>query len=270
MKPGLKGPAGRKVLGFLALAVLGVIWVYPLVNALIESLKVHGVSNYVAVITYPEVRYFRVVLNSLFVASCSAVIVAVIASLGAFAFSKMSFRVSRAIYYSLLACLAIPAAAVMTPLFFTMKSLHLMNRYLSIILPLVAFNAPLMLLILRNYFDTVPNSILEAARMDGAPSLVVYARIAMPLATPAVVNVVVLTFIYSWNDFLIPLLFVRRQSMFTVTLATSFFTSTKNQTPEMVAQLYAALILMTLPSLAIYLISQRYLQSGLTAGAIKQ
>lgn len=254
----------------LFLIIMAAVWALPVIDAVAESLKGKGVLNYFAVLTFPKVNYFRVVANSLIISAAAAAIVAAIATLGAYAFSKMEFRPKDPIYYSILACLAIPPAAVMTPLFFSMKTLHLMNSYFSLILPQVAFNAPLMLLILKNYFDTIPSSILEAARIDGASRLRIYARFILPLGTPAMVNIVILTFIYSWNDFLIPLLFVRRESMYTVTLATSFFTSTKNQTPEMVAQLYAALILMTIPSVCIYLFGQRYLKDGLTAGAVKQ
>jgi raffinose/stachyose/melibiose transport system permease protein len=255
---------------FFVLACLAVLWAYPVANALVESLKLHGLANYAAVINYPTVHYFTVIANSLFIAVATSLAVTFVATLAAYAFSKMEFRGRGFVYLALLACLAVPPAAVMTPLFFTIKIARLMDTYASIILPLVAFNAPFMLMILKNYFDTIPNSLLEAARIDGASRLKIYTRIVLPLGVPAIVNVLVLTFIYSWNDFLMPLLFVRKESMYTVTLATSFFTATKNQTPEMVAQLYAALILMTIPSIVIYIASQKYFQEGLTAGAIKQ
>lgn len=173
------------------------------------------------------------------------------------------------LYYALLACLAIPPAAVISPLFVTAKTLGIMNSYWAVILPLAAFNAPFMLLIIKNYFDTVPDSILEAATIDGCSRFRMYYTIMIPLGLPAILNVAVLTFIYSWNDFLMPLMFIREKSMFTVTLASQFFSGTVNQTPEMVAQLYAALILMTIPSLILYFFSQRFLKAGLTAGAVK-
>jgi raffinose/stachyose/melibiose transport system permease protein len=171
---------------------------------------------------------------------------------------------------AILACLAVPPAAMMSPLFISIKTIGLMNSYAAIILPLVAFNAPFMLMILKNYFDTIPDSLLEAAKLDGASRSSIYRCIILPLGIPAVVNTLVLTFIYSWNDFLMPLLFVRKESMYTVTLAASFFMAAKNQTPAMVAQLYAALVLMTIPSIIIYLAGQRYFIGGLTAGAVKQ
>ncbi|WP_219835731.1 carbohydrate ABC transporter permease [Paenibacillus sp. R14(2021)] len=259
----------HKIIIQAVLVVFAVCWLYPLVVAVVQSLKIHGFGNYAAVMHHPKVNYFRVVFNSLLVAFATMIIVGLFATLGAYAFSKMQFKLKNVLFYSLVACLAIPATAVMSPLFFTMKSIHLMNTYWSLILPLAAFNAPFMLLILKNYFDGIPNAILEAGMIDGSSSFRMYRQIMLPLGMPAIINIMVLTFIYSWNDYIIPLLFVRKEAMYTVTLATQYFTGTTSQTPEMVAQLYAALILMTIPSVAIYMFGQRFMQAGLTAGAVK-
>jgi len=251
------------------LAVFALIWLYPLVQSVIKSLEINGFGNYLAVIRHPKVNYFLVVFNSFFIAVCTTLIVGLLATLAAYAFSKMQFKLKNVLFYSLVACLAIPATAVMSPLFFTAKTLGITNSYPGVILPLIAFNAPFMLLILRNYFDSIPNAILEAGMIDGASSFRMYRTIMIPLGVPAIINIAVLTFIYSWNDYIIPLLLIRDEKMYTVTLATQFFTGTTSQTPEMVAQLYAALILMTIPSIIVYMFGQNALKSGLTAGAVK-
>lgn len=115
----------------------------------------------------------------------------------------------------------------------------------------------------------MPDEIIEAARVDGCGSLRIWARILMPISTPMIATTGVLTFVYSWNEYLIPLLLIRDESKYPVTLASTYFMETRSQTPEMVAQEYAALILMTIPSIIVYLISQKWLQSGITAGAVK-
>lgn len=199
----------------------------------------------------------------------TAVIVVVITSLAGYAFAKMKFTGSQVIYVLLLACMAVPIASVTMPLFFTIKTFGLTNTYLGMIIPLVAFNALQMLLLWRNYFNGVPDEIIEAARVDGCGSLRIWARILMPISTPMIATTGVLTFVYSWNEYLIPLLLIRDESKYPVTLASTYFMETRSQTPEMVAQEYAALILMTIPSIIVYLISQKWLQSGITAGAVK-
>lgn len=259
----------QSLLALICICLLAIVWLYPMIISVQQSFKINGFHNYLAVIQYPGISYFRVLFNSLFIAVSTCFIVTLFGSLGAYCFSKMKFAMKPVFYYALLACLAIPPAAVISPLFVTAKTLGIMNTYWAIILPSAAFNAPFMLLIIKNYFDSVPDSILEAATIDGCSRFKTYYTIMIPLGLPAIINVAVLTFIYSWNDFLIPLMFIREKTMFTITLATQFFSGTINQTPEMVAQLYAALILMTIPSLILYFISQRFIQAGLTAGAVK-
>jgi raffinose/stachyose/melibiose transport system permease protein len=259
----------QKSLSVLCISVLAAVWLYPMIESLHQSLKINGFHNYLAVIHYPGIDYFRTLFNSFFISVSTCLLVTLFSSLGAYCFSKMKFFMRPVLYYALLACLAIPPAAVISPLFVTAKTLGVMNSYWAVILPLAAFNAPFMLLIIKNYFDAVPDSILEAATIDGCSRFRMYYTIMIPLGLPAILNVAVLTFIYSWNDFLMPLMFIREKSMFTVTLASQFFSGTVNQTPEMVAQLYAALILMTIPSLILYFFSQRFLKAGLTAGAVK-
>ena len=259
----------QKVIIEACLVILALIWLYPLFQGVRKSLAVDGFKNYYTVLNSPRINILRTVFNSFFISISVCLIVTILVALAAYAFSKMSFRGKDFLYYALLICLTIPSASVMTPLFFTIKSLGLMNSYASLILPMAAFQAPFLLMIFKNYLDTVPNDIIEAAKIDGASSFQTLVAIILPLAKPALVNVIVLGFINSWNEYFIPLLFVTKKNMYTVTLATTFFTGTQFQTPEMVAQLYASLILMTFPSIVLYMFSQRYMQEGLTAGAIK-
>jgi raffinose/stachyose/melibiose transport system permease protein len=258
-----------RILMFGVVAVFFLIWMYPIAVAIGKSFAINGIGNYLDVLNNPRVHYFQVIGNSFFVAVSTSLIVIVITSLAGFAFAKMRFRGNRVIYFLLLACLAVPIASVTMPMFFTIKSLHLVNTFGGVILPLVAFNSLIMLLLMKNYYDGVPDEIIEAATMDGASSLGIFVRIMLPLSVPIIATVGVLTFVYSWNDYLIPLLFIRDEANYTVTIAATYFMDSRNQSPAQVAQLYAALIMMTIPSVVVYLLSQRYLQSGITAGAVK-
>ena len=260
---------GSKIIVYAVLLFFLVIWIYPIYVAVTKSFNINGFGNYAAVLNHPKINYFRVVFNSLLVSTCTSLVVVIITTLGSYAFSKMRFAGSKVFYLLLLACLAVPAAAVTSPMFFTVKTLKIMNTYAGLILPMVAFNAPLMLMVVKNYFDGIPNEIIEAATIDGCGSFSIYRNVMLPLSVPIIANISVLTFVYSWNDYLTPLLFTRDEAMYTVTIAATYFMETRSQTPEMVAQLYAALILMTIPSVIVYLCAQKYLQSGITAGAVK-
>lgn len=260
---------GARFWMYVALVVAAVVWLFPIYIAVTKSFDVNGVENYLSVLRNPNVGIVRSVVNSLFMATATALIVLIITSLGGYAFSKLVFPGKEVLYYLLLACMAVPVASVTMPLFFTVKQFGLVNTYAGVIIPMVSFNALMMLMMMRGYFDGIPDEILEAGTVDGANSLQLFTRVVLPMSGPILANVGVLTFVYSWNEYLIPLLMIHDTSMNPVTLATTYFMQTRAQTPEMVAQLYAALVLMTIPSVIVYLLSQRWLQVGISAGAVK-
>lgn len=105
--------------------------------------------------------------------------------------------------------------------------------------------------------------------MDGASTPRIWLEFMVPLSVPIIANVLVLTFIYSWNDYLVPLLVMRSEKNYTVTLAAQYFMSSTYQSPEDVARIYAVMMLLTLPSILVYLFSQKFLVSGITAGSVK-
>lgn len=254
---------------YVVMIFFALIWLLPLVTALVKSFTINGLGNYAYVLNYEKINYFRVIFNSMFIAVISAVMVTLITTLAAFAFSKMKFRGSKIIYGAILACLAVPVAAVTSPLFATIKNLGLLDSHFGVILPLIAFNAPMMLLMLKNYFDTIPDELLESARIDGAGTFRIWYEFMLPLSVPMIANVLVLTFIYSWNDYLVPLLVIRSESNYPVTLAAQFFMSSTYQSPVDVARIYAVMMLLALPSILVYLFSQKFLVAGVTAGSVK-
>ncbi|MDK6861468.1 carbohydrate ABC transporter permease [Gardnerella vaginalis] len=265
----MKRKVSTTAIMYVVLVFFLLIWLFPIVTAISKSLNFNGFKSYESVITNENVHYFKVVFNSFLISISTVVIVVFITSLAGFAFSKMKFTGRKVIYILMLACMAVPIASVTMPLFFTIKTFGLINTYIGMIIPLVAFNALQMLLLWKNYFDCIPNEIIEAARVDGCSTWSIYSRILIPISTPMVATTGVLTFVYSWNEYLIPLLLIRDESKYTVTLASTYFMETRSQTPEMISQEYAALILMTIPSVIVYMISQKWLQSGITAGAVK-
>lgn len=254
---------------YIVLILFAMIWLLPSAIAVIKSFAINGLGNYAYVLTYEKISYFKVIFNSMFIGVTSAITVTIITALAAFAFSKMKFRGSRIIYGMILACLAVPVAAVTSPLFATIKNLKLLDNHFGVILPLVAFNAPMMLLMIKNYFDTIPDELIESARIDGASTFCIWRKFMIPLSVPMIANVLVLTFIYSWNDYLIPLLVMRSEKNYTVTLAAQFFMSSTYQSPADVARVYAVMTLLALPSILVYLVSQKFLVAGITAGSVK-
>lgn len=250
------------------LVVLAIMWTYPIVVAIQKSFAVGGVGNYTAVLNHDQFNYWSAIGNSFLMAGGSTVIIVVISCLGGYAFSRMRFPGRVFLYRALLACLAVPVASVVTPLFFSINSLGLRDSYFGVIVPLVAFNVMTMLLLTKNHFDGIPTELVEAATIDGARPFGILWRIFLPLSGPLLANVSVLSFVYSWNEYLLPNLLISSPEKYPVTQAIALL-QFERMSQEQIGQLYAGLILMTIPSVIVYLFSQRYLQSGLTAGAVK-
>jgi len=259
---------GAKGAMYGALTVLAVLWLFPIALAVYKSINVGGWNNYLVVLNDETFSYWLAIGNSFLIAGSSAFIIVFISSLAGYAFSKMRFRGRLVIYNLLLACLAVPVASVITPLFFSINAIGLRDTYAGVIIPLVAFNVLMMLLIMKNHFDSIPDELIEAAMLDGSGLFGTYWRILLPLSGSTLATVGVLAFIYSWNEYLLPTLLLNTPSLFPVTQAISLLQSDR-MSQEQISQLYAGLILMTIPSIIVYLASQRYLQSGVTAGAVK-
>lgn len=266
---GKKHKAKSVIATYIVLIICAAIWILPLIIAVTKSFTINGLGNYKYVLNYDKISYFKVVFNSMFIGVTTAVTVTLITALAAFAFSKMKFPGSKIIYGAILACLAVPVAAVTSPLFATIKNFGLLDKKFGVIIPLIAFNAPMMLLMIKNYFDGIPDELIESARIDGATTFCIWRKFMVPLSVPIIANVLVLTFIYSWNDYLVPLLVMRTEDNYTVTLAAQYFMSSTYQSPVDVARIYAVMILLALPSILVYLVSQKFLVSGMTAGAVK-
>lgn len=264
-----KRRARSAALVYLVLILCALIWLSPILTALIKSFNINGFGNYLYVLTYEKISYVKVIFNSLSISLITAVGVTVISSLAAYAFSKMDFKGKRLLYGMILACLAVPVAAVTSPLFNVIKVFGFLDKHIGVIMPLVAFHTPMMLLMTKNYFDSIPDELLESARIDGASSFGIWYEFMLPLGKPIIANVMALTFIYTWNDYLVPLLVLRSEENYTVTLAAQYFMSSTYQSPADVARIYAVMMLLTLPSILVYLFSQKFLVAGVTAGSVK-
>jgi len=257
-----------RIVMYGTLTFLAILWLYPIGVAIWKSVSAGGWNNYSVVLNHETFDYWKAIGNSFLMAGVSALVIMVISALGGYAFSKMEFRGREVLYRLLLACLAVPIAAVVTPLFFTINSMDLRNTYLGVIIPMIAFNVLMMLLMMRNHFDGIPDDLIEAARLDGCNSFTTWWRVLIPLTKPTLATVGTLSFVYSWNEYLLPVLLLSDSDKFPVTQAISLLQFDR-MSQEQISQLYSGLILMTIPSIIVYLISQRYLQAGVTAGAVK-
>jgi len=211
--------------------------------------------------------FVRMFGNSFLVTTASLIGILIVSSLVAFAFSNYSFKFKEPLFIVFLLGMLIPAQVLLIPVFFLMKNLNLLGTYFTLILPYIAFNFPLGVLILRSFFEKIPLEIKEAAKIDGASDFRVFLRIILPLSRPALATLTIFSFMAVWNEFLFALVFIRNDSMQTIPLILSRMGISRYGVDYGV---YGAFITMTIiPMLIIFLIFQRWFIAGLSAGAVK-
>jgi multiple sugar transport system permease protein len=206
----------------------------------------------------------RYLLNSLLVAAAITLLSLVFNLAAGYAFAKLRFAGRDRVFRTLLAALVIPAQVAMIPLFLIMKWLHLVNSYGGVIVPAMATVFGIFLV--RQYARSIPDELLEAARIDGAGEWRIFAVIVLPLLKPIVVTLAIFTFLASWNDFMWPLIVLSDQSWQTAPVALAALSREHVQDNEL---MMAGSVVTILPVLALFLALQRHYLEGLLLGSVK-
>jgi len=160
----------------------------------------------------------------------------------------------------------VPTQALMVPLFFELRSMGLINSFWGVILPLSAFELSFATFMLRGFFKDIPVELIDAARVDGANTLQILYKIIIPIATPAIFSLTVLMFMHMWNAFVIALLVLQKESIRTAPLALMYFKSRESMDWALTA---AAVLLLALPVMIVYLMLQRRFERGIASGFSK-
>jgi raffinose/stachyose/melibiose transport system permease protein len=239
-------------------------FVFPLIAMVQGSLAGQGWENYWVVLTTPELPlFFR---NSVIIAAATIAIVYVCTMLAAFAFSKLHIRGKQVYFWLILVSLTLPEVVLLTPLFSTAVAVGLYNTYWSVILPLSAINIPFSVLMARTFMNGIPDELIDAARVDGAGTFRGFLQIVLPLTRPIAAVIIIWTLIGSWNDYLLPLVFLQDPTTQTITLLPQFFVGQFNSDQTKVL---ASAAITALPEIIAYLALQRLFERGLSSGALK-
>ena len=253
-----------KIILQVILTIMVLPFLFPLIAMVQESLSGQGWGNYKAVWATGVVpQFFR---NSAIIALGVIIIVYCLTMLAAFGFSKLHVRWKEIYFWMMLAALTLPEVVLLTPLFSIAIHLGLFNTYFSVILPLAALQIPFAVLLTRNFMNSIPDELFDAARVDGANAAVIFRRIILPLTRPIAAAIIILTLIAAWNDYLLPLVFLQTPSTQTITLLPSFFVSEFSDDQTKVV---ASAVITDIPEIIAYLCLQRLFERGLTAGALK-
>jgi raffinose/stachyose/melibiose transport system permease protein len=277
-------PTGRRlgglaaIVSFAALVVLAGAVLFPVLATALNGFKdlselrtnpfglphVWMWSNYWSILT--GYRYWQVLGNSLLIALFTVALTLAASSMAAFTFAHLRFFGDKFLLSYIQLGLLFPLATAIVPLFIKIRDLGLLDSYWGIILPQVAFSLAMSVLLIRNAFRQLPSELLDAAMMDGCGYFRYFFYITLPLSGPILSTVAVISFVGSWNGYLLPLIVLNSESRYPWTLGLMAY-----QGQYMTSwQLVLAFITLTiLPAIIMFLMAQRYIVAGLTAGAVK-
>jgi len=260
-----------------ALAAAALLTLLPLWWMLVASLSPTGsvdaeplrlvpraltAEHYAALFT--RLPLARALANSALIAGSVTLLSVLVNSMAGYAFAKLRFAGRDAILRILLGALVVPSQVAMLPLFLLIKQMHLVNSYGGVIVPAMA--SVFGIYLMRQYALSIPDSLLDAARIDGASELRIYRSVVLPLCRPILVTMAIFTFLGTWNDFLWPLIVLSDEGVQTLPVALANLFGEHAQDTELVM---AGSVLTVLPVVVAFLCLQRHYLEGLTLGSVK-
>jgi alpha-1,4-digalacturonate transport system permease protein len=223
-----------------------------------------GTENYEKLLTSASGTIWSSIYNTVFITVVATAITLVMNAMAAFALSKYKFRGSGAALLAILATLMVPATIVLVPIYLIVSELGLLNNVWGVILPVIS--TPTGVFLLRQYMLTIPDELLEAARMDHASEWRIFWRIVLPLATPALAVVAIFSIMSRWNDFLLPLVVLNKPDVYTLQLALAGYS---DENGIQYGMLLAMTTLTALPLALGFIFLQRYITTGIASTGIK-
>ncbi|MFO7171806.1 MAG: carbohydrate ABC transporter permease [Bacillota bacterium] len=262
----------------LICSLVALVVLVPLVSTAINGLKSHGQlmadpfglpspahwSNYQSVLT--NSRFWQQLTNSTIVTLATVALTLLVASMAAFVLARYEFAGRKFTFNLFILGMLFPTSVAMLPLYILIRQLGLIDSHWGVILPQVAFGLPVSILILRDYFRGIPVELEEAAVIDGCSPFTFFWRILLPLSRPALAAVAVLSMVGSWNAFLLPLLVLNDRDTWTLPLGVMQF---QGQYTTDWALVMAFVTVSMLPAILFFLVAERHLIAGLTAGSVK-
>jgi multiple sugar transport system permease protein len=265
------------VLVWVALIVGALISILPMLWMVSASFMSNGEAN-----TYPphffpqrptaehystlftRLHLGRTFLNSAIIAGIVTGVSLFVNSMAGYAFAKLRFRGRDQIFRVLTAALVVPIQVVMLPVFLLMKELGLVNTYAGVIIPTLASIFGIFLV--RQYALSLPDELLDAARIDGANEFRIYWSVTLPVIRPILATLAIWTFLSTWNDFMWPLIILTDETRYTLPVALANLVGEHAQDTEL---MMAGSVLTVLPVLVVFLALQRYYIAGITQGSVK-
>lgn len=267
---------GYKLFVVIVLALLAVFFIFPLYWILTGSLKdaitinartpqwfplEPTLDNYVRLFKQPAIQWL---LNTIIIAVAAMALTCITAALAGYALAKKRFW-GQTVLFSLLVCaMALPKQVIVIPLLQEMSALGLNNNLLAVILPTVGW--PFGIFLMKQFSETIPTEMLEAARIDGASEVRTFVSIVFPMVKPGVGALAIFTFVNTWNDYFLQLIMLQRREVLTISTGIARL---QGEVSSDFGLIMAGAALAAIPIVAVFLMFQKYFTQGITMGAVK-
>jgi raffinose/stachyose/melibiose transport system permease protein len=263
--------ARERTLNYTVLMIFAFFALYPLIMIVDLALRPDlsgdapgGLANIGA--AWDQGRFGIYLRSSVLVSTLTVGIATFLSILSGYAFGTMRFPGRTVLFWAMLVGIMVPTEAIVVPLYFDLRTLNLTDTYAALVLPQVAQSVAFGTFWMRAYFLSSSRDVVEAARIDGAGHWQTLWRVLAPMGRPAIVTLTLLTFMWTWNEFLIPLVMVTSENLRTAPLGLAFF---QGQYTSGVALLAAGAVVVALPVVVVYLFLQRHFIQGIVEGSTK-
>lgn len=274
-----KNERAAAIVRTIVVSLIAVLFVVPLVRMVLSSLKTapevfarpfHWLparvqwQNYATVWMNEEASMLRAFANTLYIALFSIVGQMFISSLAAYSFAKINFKGKQVVFMLFLSSMMVPSQLTIIPRFMLFKTIGLYNNLWAIILP--AFFGATSIFMLRQFYMGLPNDLIEAAKIDGAGHLRIFLRIMLPLTKAALMSLIILAFISSWNEYMAPLIFLVKKELYTVSQNIQWYMLDEFKEHNLTM---AAATSAIVPVVILFIVGQKYFVEGIATSGVK-
>ncbi|TXK86027.1 carbohydrate ABC transporter permease [Paenibacillus sp. N3.4] len=277
----VQNPVAKLIVWFILL-LWSVAVLYPLIWTLLDSLKNNQQfflnmpwalpkfpllwSNFSYV--WDKYNFSTYFLNSIVVTVGSTVLAIILSATTAYVLARYAFKGSKVLLTIYIAALTIPFALALIPLFFLLNDLHLINTWWGLILVYASLNLPFGIFLLVGFYKSLPKEIEEAAIIDGTSHYGTFFHVMLPLSQPGLITVMITNMLNNWNEYFLGVVLTNEPTKYTLPIGLAVMQAEMQYRVEW-GPLFAGLLITTIPTLIVYIIFQRQIASGITAGAVK-
>ena len=274
-----KSNISMKVIAYTFLIIMAVIFVMPMLFTIISSLKTKldifsdpfalpknpQWSNYV--IAWKDANMSAYFINSVIQSGSTVILTSLISTMAAYALARFDFKLNKVLVLVFMLGMMVPMHTILVPVSYIIGLFNLKNNIFALVLVYVAFNLPFSIMVMITFMKGVNRSLEEAAIIDGASYFQIYSKIMIPLTLPAISTISIFNFMGAWNNILFPLLFINDKRLRPISLGLLNFNGERGSEYGL---MMAGIVITVAVPLAIYLLFQEKVESGLAAGAVKE